>query len=44
MISLPNNRPNCEEILNRKNLWALNDDEFEIDDEAKKELFLKLLD
>jgi hypothetical protein len=43
MVSLPKNRPNCEEILNGKNLWALNEEEFEIDDELKEELIPKLV-
>ncbi len=36
-------RLNCEEILNRKNSWALNEEEFEINDELKKELIPKLV-
>ncbi len=41
---LPQRRPNCEEILNRKNSWTLNEDEFEIDEKVKKELNLKMDD
>ncbi len=40
----PGRRPNCEEILGRKISWALNEDEFEINDKLKKELILKLDD
>ncbi len=32
----PHKRPNCEEILERKNSWALNKEEFEINDELEK--------
>jgi hypothetical protein len=32
----PHKRPNCEEILMKKNLWALNEEEFEINDELEK--------
>jgi len=32
----PHNRPNCEEILMKKDLWALNEREFEINDKLKK--------
>jgi hypothetical protein len=31
--ALPRKRPNCEEILEKKDLWALNKEEFEINDE-----------
>jgi hypothetical protein len=41
---LLNKRPNCEIILEKKNSWALIEEEFEINDELKKELFLKLFD
>ncbi len=34
-IRLPFKRPNCEEILNRKSLWTLNEEELEISDELK---------
>ncbi len=34
--TLPHKRPNCEEILERKNKWALNEKEFEINDELEK--------
>jgi len=40
---VPNKRPNCEQILERKKQWALNEEEFEIDDELKKELIPKLV-
>jgi hypothetical protein len=40
---LPRRRPNCEQILKKKDLWALNE-EFEINDELAKELILKLDD
>ncbi len=40
----PHKRPNCEEILERKNTWALNEEEFEIDDELRQELILKMND
>ncbi len=40
---LPQRRPNCEEILQRKTQWALNEEEFEVDDELKKELIPKLV-
>jgi len=29
-------RPTCEEILKKKDLWALNEEEFEINDELEK--------
>jgi hypothetical protein len=29
-------RPICEEILKKKDLWALNEEEFEINDELEK--------
>ncbi len=32
---LSRRRPNCEEILEKKNLWALNKEELEINDELK---------
>jgi len=37
-------RPTCEEILKQRNLWASNGKEFEINDELKKELILKMND
>jgi hypothetical protein len=40
---LPQKRPNCEQILERKKQWALNEEEFEIDEELKKELIPKLV-
>ncbi len=33
---LPQQRPKCEEILKRKKKWALNEEEFEINDELEK--------
>ena len=33
--NLPHKRPNCEEILNRKNKWALNEQQLVINDELK---------
>ncbi len=44
LYPLPQRRPNCEEILERKSSWALNEEEFEIDDELKEELILKMDD
>jgi hypothetical protein len=41
---LPRRRPDCEEILKKKYLWALKEEEFEIDDELKLELIPKLVD
>jgi hypothetical protein len=41
--TLINERPDCEEVLDKKNSWALNVEDFEINDELKKELILKLL-
>jgi hypothetical protein len=38
----PHKRPNCEEILERKRLWALNDDE--ITDEQKIEIISKIIE
>jgi hypothetical protein len=37
-------RPTCEEILKQRNLWAMNGEEFEIDDELKREFIRKLVD
>jgi hypothetical protein len=39
---LPRKRPNCEQILEKINLWALNEEEFEINDELRKEINSKL--
>jgi serine/threonine protein kinase len=36
MSAVSHERPNCEEILKKRNLWALNEEEFEINDELKK--------
>jgi hypothetical protein len=41
--AISNKRPTCEQILNKKDLWALNEEEFEINDELKKELIPKLV-
>jgi hypothetical protein len=43
-VRLPSKRPDCEDILKKKDLWALNKEEFEIDEKLKKELILKLVD
>jgi hypothetical protein len=42
--NLPHKRPKCKEIMEKKDLWALNEKEFEINDELKNELILKLND
>jgi hypothetical protein len=42
--SIQNKRPNCEEILEKKNLWALNEEEFEVDDEMREEIITKVND
>jgi hypothetical protein len=34
--NFPHERPNCEEILENKKKWALNEKEFEINDELEK--------
>jgi hypothetical protein len=39
--SLPRKRPNCEEILKKKDFWALNEEELEINDELKNIIALK---
>ncbi len=36
----PNKRPDCEEILNRKSLWSLYDDELEIDNAVLEKIIL----
>ncbi len=36
---LTNKRPNCNEILANKKLWALNDNEFEFEKELKNVVF-----
>ncbi len=33
---LPQKRPDCDDILEKKNSWALNEREFEINDELEK--------
>jgi hypothetical protein len=33
---LPQRRPNCEEILEKKDLWAQNEEKFETNDELEK--------
>ncbi len=33
---MPERRQNCEEILKKKDLWALKEEEFEINDELEK--------
>ncbi len=40
--NLAHERPNCEEILNKKDLWTLNEEEFEISDELKKIIYSKV--
>jgi hypothetical protein len=42
--TLPNRRPDCKEILEKKNSWALIEEEFKINDDLKEELILKLGD
>jgi hypothetical protein len=42
--ALPQRRPNCEEILKRKNLWALNEEEFQISHELREEIISKIND
>jgi hypothetical protein len=37
-----NKRPNCEEIIKQKDLWALSEEEFVISDEFKREIISKL--
>jgi len=32
---IPDQRPNCEEILNEKSFWALSENEFEFENESK---------
>jgi hypothetical protein len=32
---LPNERPNCEQILNVKHFWALHENEFEFENESR---------
>jgi hypothetical protein len=39
---LPRKRPNCEQILEKKDLWTLNEKELEINDELRKEINSKL--
>ncbi len=41
---LPRKRPNCEEVLKKKNLWALNEVEFEINEKLREEIISKLND
>jgi hypothetical protein len=36
---LPRKRPNCEEILEKKDLWALDEKELEINDEVEEIYF-----
>jgi hypothetical protein len=33
---IPSKRPNCEEILESKHLWALDKNEFQINDELRQ--------
>ncbi len=39
---LPKKRPTCEEILKQRNLWALNKNELEINDELREEIISKI--
>ncbi len=39
---LPQKRLSCGEILEKKDLWALNEEKLEIDAELKEELILKM--
>jgi hypothetical protein len=32
---LPDERPNCEEILRQKNSWSLNEEEFDFENDFK---------
>jgi hypothetical protein len=41
---LPRKRPNCKDILEKKDLWALNEGEFEISDELREEIICKIND
>ncbi len=41
---MPRRRPDYEQILERKDSWALNEKELKIKDELKRELFPKLHD
>ncbi len=41
---LPRRLPNCEQIFEKKNSWALSEEEFEVNDEMKKELIPKLFE
>jgi hypothetical protein len=41
LIPLHRRRPNCEEILEKKDLWALNEEELEISDELENIIALK---
>jgi hypothetical protein len=41
---LSHKRPDCEEILKRKNLWAMSEEELEINDELREEIISKLND
>jgi hypothetical protein len=34
-VRLPDKRPDCEKILEKKNSWALNKDELEISDQLE---------
>ncbi len=39
---LPKKRPTCEEILKQRNLWALNKNELQINDELREEIISKI--
>jgi hypothetical protein len=42
--AVPNKRPTCKEIIEKKDLWALKEEEFEIDMELRGEIIPKLND
>jgi hypothetical protein len=41
---LPRKRPNCEEVLKKKDLWALNEEELDINEKLRDEIISKLND
>jgi hypothetical protein len=40
--TIPSKRPDCQHILNKKELWALNKEELAINDELKNIITLKI--
>jgi hypothetical protein len=42
MVRDVSQRPTCEEILKKKDLWVLNEKDFEIDDEMKNIFYSKV--